>query len=36
MSMSDSLASRNVIGLAIGAIAAVVILTSTISVVPET
>jgi modulator of FtsH protease HflC len=36
MSMSDSLASRGVIGWAIGAIAAVVVLTSTVSVVPET
>ncbi len=36
MSMSDSLASRNMIGWAIGAIAAVVLLTSTVSVVPET
>ena len=36
MSMSDSLASRNLIGWAIAAIAGVVILTSAVAVVPET
>ena len=36
MSMSDSLASRNLIGWAIAAIAGVVILSSAVAVVPET